>query len=162
MKLTIVLVREKHADDTIDYKINGLEHIANSQQGWGDVTLIAAPEYHFRNPSSTNVRTHHVNFHTKEHITGRMKEVSRKFPKVIFIPGTVAWKQPANEREANARPWRVVGCTSVTSFDDHGTCSTLVPPPAPARRSELDSETRVTLGDPMKLDSETRAAQSTQ
>jgi hypothetical protein len=77
-----------------------LQRVANTlaQAPWGccDVGLLVAPEYYFRNPGQIPVSSYHLSIGEHKYILECLTRLSNCHPKVIMIPGTVAWQQPAS------------------------------------------------------------------
>jgi predicted amidohydrolase len=52
--------------------------------------LFVAPEYYFARSSNA----HAIEESDKRDIVGRLAEISRRYPRLILVPGTIAWKKP--------------------------------------------------------------------
>ena len=73
----------------------------DDRYGGRALRIFVAPEFYF-----SNQRAHFFDEETKERIRGSLIALSRKYPEILIIPGTVAWYKTW-ERSAS-RAWRKV------------------------------------------------------
>lgn len=95
--LQVAIVREKNRNDSISYKLGGIEKAAVALRD-AQVGLIVAPEYYFRNWWAGGVKEYHVTKSEKDDIKSWLSGLSRNYPNIIIAPGTIAWKEPAKHR----------------------------------------------------------------
>lgn len=88
-------------DMTIDHRMTLLEKRVQkaatyfatqpAPDGARVVTVFAAPEYLFADASDS----HFISQGDKDRLLGKLKDMSKRHPNIVFFPGTVAWKKPA-------------------------------------------------------------------
>jgi hypothetical protein len=72
--------------------------------------IFAAPEYSFQKPNALGYNGvdaryygHSLKQEQKEHAVAKLQELSRDFPTILMVPGTVAWKKPLDRAGTEAR-----------------------------------------------------------
>lgn len=96
-------------------------------------TILVAPEYFFARccPEADGISGRHYEYYEYIKIREKLTALSKKYPKVLFIPGTIAWKTPILRGELaeipqniprNAAPvpaWRFREFNSEADYNRH-------------------------------------------